>query len=275
MIESTPIASTSNPIVKRARAALKPGEKELMVLEGDRLIDDALAHGFGPRAILVAASREARATELAGRVGDEVVRRVADDVLDSISALRASPGTLALVPIPARPSADEWSQSLAARVAATPDALVVCICGIQDPGNLGALVRTAEAAGASDVAVVAGGCRPWNEKALRGSMGSALRMTTVELEDPVAVWDRMRDAGFRHVVARTRGGARPAALDWSGPIALWVSGESGELPPALAARAEQDAVGVTIPMAGAVESLNVTAAAAVLLFAAGRTGGRA
>ena len=66
--------------------------------------------------------------------------------------------------------------------------------------------------------------------------------------------------------AATRGGAELASFDWSGPLALWVSSETGDLPPIA-----RDFEGVTIPMVGPVESLNVTAAAAVLLFAAGRS----
>ena len=243
-----------------------------MVLEGDRLIDDALAHGHEPEVVLIAERRSGRARELEAALAGTgtVVRLISDALLDSLSALQTSPGILALVPMPARRTAKDLDELLNERAVECSDALIVVACGVQDPGNLGALVRTAEAAGASEVVVAAGGCRPWNEKALRGSMGSLLRMRVFEVEDASDAWDAVERGGFRHVIARTRGGADPSSFDWSGCVALWVTAESGALPEALGERIAQ-AEGVTIPMAGGVESLNVTTAAAVLLFAAGRS----
>ena len=152
------------------------------------------------------------------------------------------------------------------------------VCGVQDPGNLGAIARTAEAAGAVGLVIVAGGCRPWSDKALRGSMGSLLRLPVWEVSTGIDAWRGLRGRGFRHVVAATRGGCTPGELDWSGPVALWVPSETGGLPADVeTARASEpgDDLAVTIPMAGAVESLNVSVATGVLLFAAGRTGARA
>ena len=234
-----------------------------MVLEGDRLVEDALLGGFEPEPVLLAASRRERAGELAARGAS--VRLVSDALLAGLSRLRTPPGILALVRVP--------EPRLLAGLPAEDDALVVVACGLQDPGNLGALARTAEAAGCAALVVAgAAGCRPWNEKALRGSMGSLLRLPTFEVEDERTAWDALVGAGYRPVVARTRGGAEPRELDWSGRVALWLSAETGELPQAIEGRAGE-ALGVTIPIARGVESLNATIAAAVLLFAAGRTGG--
>jgi TrmH family RNA methyltransferase len=258
VLDTTPIRSASNPLVKRVRAVARGGDPDRMLLEGDRLVGEALARGLELEALLLA---ERRADE-AARFEGGPLRVVGDELLDSLSRLTTSPGILAIAEVPASGGPDALPTAA--------DALVVVALGMQDPGNLGALARSAEAAGAGALVVVAGGCRPWNEKALRGSMGSLLRLPVVELTDPCAAWDALVARDVRPVVARTRGGAAPAAVDWSGRVALWVSGETGELPDELAARVDA-AQGVTIPMAGDVESLNVTAAAAVLLFAAGRT----
>ena len=106
---------------------------------------------------------------------------------------------------------------------------------------------------------------PWNARALRGSMGSLLRLPVISGADAATVRRELDGLGFRHVCASTRGGQTPDQVDWSGPMALWVSGETGDTPAAM-----RDLPGITIPLAGEVESLNVTVASSLLLFAAGR-----
>jgi tRNA G18 (ribose-2'-O)-methylase SpoU len=150
------------------------------------------------------------------------------------------------------------------------DALVLVVAGTSDPGNLGALARSAEAAGCSLLALVAGGVSPWNPKALRGSMGSLLRLPVASFGSPREAVEALSLRGLRQVAAATRDGTPLGRFDWSGRLALWVGAESGALPPEIAALER-----VTIPMAGRVESLNVTVAASLLLFAAGRAGGEA
>ena len=140
---------------------------------------------------------------------------------------------------------------------------------IADPGNLGALLRSAEAAGVSAVVCLSGGARPFGPKALRGSMGSALR---VQLFAGGA--DRTRAAlselGFRQVRAAAKDGADASDFDFSGRFALWIGGETEELSGGV-----EDLESITIPTAGGVESLNVAVAGAVLLFVAGRNRGGA
>jgi TrmH family RNA methyltransferase len=254
-----PIRSSSNPLLKRVRAAAAGRGADELLLEGDRLVDDARRAGLELDVVLVAEERVERLAELA-RAG-LTVRAVRAELLAAVSALDTAPGCLALARPPRARGLDE--------LPATSDALVAVAAGIQDPGNLGALARTAEAAGARALLVTAGGCRPWNPKALRGSMGSLLRLPWIDLEPRVASVAALTARGFRHVAARTRGGRPYDRFDWSGRIALWLAGETGAFPGELAAESERFE-GVTIPMRGAAESLNVTAAAAVLLFAAGR-----
>jgi TrmH family RNA methyltransferase len=254
-----PIRSSSNPLLKRVRAAAAGRGDGEILLEGDRLVDDARRAGLALSVVLVAEERAARLAELAN--AGLPVRAVAGALLARASALESPPGCLALAPTPPR-------RTLAALPERT-DALLVVAAGVQDPGNLGALARTAEAAGAAGVLVVRGGCRPWNPKALRGSMGSLLRLPVIELEPAEEEVRALERSGFRCVCARTRGGTPFDRFDWSGRIALWLSGEGGGLP---GGRARQLFEGVSIPMSGAVESLNVTAAGAVLLYAARRAG---
>ena len=258
-----PIRSSAHPLLKRVRAAAAQREGEIL-LEGDRLVDEARRQGLELAAVLVAEERGERLRELAA--AGLPVRAVAAELLARASALEHSPGCLALAPIPRARSLDE--------LAPRGPALVAVAAGVQDPGNLGALARTAEAAGAAALLVLAGGCSPWNPKVLRGSMGSVLRLPVLVLAADAGAADELARRGFRNVVARTRDGKPYDVFDWSGRVALWLSGETGALPDELA-RASAGFEGVTIPMAGSVESLNVTVAAAVLLFAAARARGDA
>ena len=98
-------------------------------------------------------------------------------------------------------------------------------------------------------------------------MGSLLRLPVVRHESARAALAELDAAGFRSVAARTRGGIPHESFDWTGRIALWFGAETGEL----AGDVARSTAAVSIPMEGAVESLNVTTAAAILLFAARRT----
>ncbi len=256
------IRSSSHPLLKRVRAAAAGRAEGELLLEGDRLVDEARAAGFALEAVLVAEERVERLAELL-RAG-VAVRAVRAELLAGSSALDTSPGCLAL--------AREPRARTLAELPAGAEALLAVAAGIQDPGNLGALARTAEAAGAAALLVTRGGCRPWSSKALRGSMGSLLRLPLLEIEPSAASVEELTRRGFRQVRARTRGGKTFDSFDWSGRVALWFTGERGEFTGELA-RVAEDFEAVSIPMRGGAESLNVNAAAAVLLFAARRAGG--
>ena len=248
------IRSRANPLLKQVGAALAGRAPEWVVLEGDRLIEDALRAGWVLDTVLVAENRPDRAAAL-GALTD--VRLVEPDALSRVSALKTSPGILALATTPEGWPVD--ALDLGER------ALVLVVAGVSDPGNLGALTRAAEAAGAGALVVVAGGASPWHPRALRGSMGSLLRLPVVLVGEADEAASGLAGLGIRNVVAATRGGVPLSSFDWSGPVALWVGGETGRAPEVCSTFE-----GVTIPMAGSVESLNVTVAASLLLFAAGR-----
>lgn len=248
------IQSAQNPAIRRVRSVGAGREPNALLLEGERLVADAIKLGLELELCLVARDQEQRALEFEGAGVN--VRLVEPEVLRRASQLTTPPGVIAVGPTPAL---------LDLSGLATTDAgLVVVACGVADPGNLGALARTAEAAGVGALILI-GGASPWNSKALRGSMGSLLRLPIAREEQAGAVRATLDERGYRHVRAATRGGADPFAFDWSSPVVLWLSSETGDLP-----QEAQDLEAVTISMADAPESLNVTAAAAVLLFAARR-----
>lgn len=249
------IRSRDNPALKRVGAVRAGKAPELVLLEGERLIEDARRAGLEFELVLVSEEREERARELEAR--GLPVRRAEARLVARASELATSPGVIALARAP---------HTLAPReLEPAADALGLVVCGVSDPGNLGALARSAEALGCGFVCVVAGGVAPTHPAALRGSMGSLLRLPLARADEAGACYDALAELGFRQVRAATRGGLAPAGFDWSGRVALWVGGETRELP-AEALRAEA----LTLPMAGGVESLNVTVAASLLLACAGR-----
>jgi len=246
------IRSRANPLLKRAAGVLEGLEPGTIALEGDRLVDDALAAGRTLEAVLVAEDREDRIGELLARGAP--VRRVEAELLGRVSKLKTSPGILALVPTP--PPLD------LARIPLDERSILLVAAGVADPGNLGALARSAEAFGAAALLVARGGASPWNEKALRGSMGSLLRLPVGYDREADALAVALESRRVRNVRAATRGGRDARSFDWKGPIAIWVGSETGSLP-ARAGTFER----VRIPMAGDVESLNGAVAASLLLFA--------
>jgi RNA methyltransferase, TrmH family len=256
MASEPSIRSAANPALKKVGAVLAGKEPGLLVLEGERLLEDARRAGVRFESVFVSEEREALASELEAL--ELPVRRVAAELLKRTGSLKSSPGVLALCQVPQAPARES--------LRAGPEALVLVVVGMQDPGNLGALARSAEAAGADALVIAGPTVSPWNEKALRGSMGSLLRLPVHTFASAEEVVRELAQRGFRQVCAATRGGTDLAHFDGRGPIALWIGGETGALPEA-AQRCER----VTIPMAGRVESLNVTVAASLLLFACGRS----
>ena len=226
-----------------------------MLLDGAHLVGEALDAGLGFEVILVAASRRATGSE-AGRLALELERRglplvEADDrAFDAVSPVR-SPSGIAAIGL--------RTASEPASLCDRPDAFVLVVADVQDPGNVGALLRSAEAGGAS--------ANPFSWKALRGSMGSALRLPVVTGLPPDRVMTEMRQARMRTVASVARGGADPDGVSWRGSVGLWIGGEGHGLADDLVVQCDER---VTIPMAPQVESLNAAVAGALLVYAARR-----
>ena len=146
-------------------------------------------------------------------------------------------------------------------------ALVLAATGLQDPGNAGAIIRSAAAAGATGVVLDESSADPWGWKALRASMGTAFHLPVLRSRAIRSLVKEWRDAGLRIVATVPRGGTPRYNVDFTNPTALLLGGEGAGLPDSLAESAD---VRVTIPMRGGIESLNAAVAAAVLLYEAQR-----
>ena len=238
------LTSTDNPRVKAVLRLRRSGERRrrgLFVAEGRREVERAVAAGLVVREVFVA--REL-APDWNG--GTEVSARVLAHM-----SYRAEPeGVLAVVEAPRRAVPDD------------PTLLLVAV-GIEKPGNLGAMARTADAAGADALLVGDGRADPWNPNAIRASTGAVFTLPIVE----TTVADL--EASPLQKVAATLGASTPhTAADLTRPTAILIGAEDAGLPAAWRALAD---VEVEIPMRGTVaDSLNASAAAAVLLFEAVR-----
>ena len=150
------------------------------------------------------------------------------------------------------------------------DNLMVVVCvGIQDPGNLGAIARVAEATGASGLLVTHGSADPFGPKAVRGSMGSALRLCILDSLGEEEMIAELKLRGFRLAAAVPRGGIDFRQAELERPLALLLGREGSGIPASLLKRCETK---LSIPMSGALESLNVATVAAIVLYEAMRSG---
>ena len=258
------ISSRHHPIVDAFRelAATPDPAGRRLLLDGVHLIRDAHDAGLDIELAVLGAglAQDTEETALAAmlkRVGVEV-RHASTNVLNAISPVRTPSGLVAI--------ARRDSVSLDNLVTAHEPLLLVAV-DVQDPGNVGALVRAAEAAGASGVVCCGASASPFGWKALRGSMGSALRMQIVAGLEAGATLARLREAHIHIVAAVPRGGVDPDEVNWRGSVAAVIGGEGPGLAASLAAAS--DAL-TTIPMAPRVESLNVAVAGALLLYSARR-----
>jgi TrmH family RNA methyltransferase len=255
------IRSRSNAVVRRFRALKERAAGDLALLEGTKLVEEALAAGAtitevaaSPRAGRTPRGRALMEALEARRVP---VRLMDEDVLASVSEAETSQG---LVALSRRPAFAEETM-----LAGQP--LVLVAVGIQNPGNVGALLRAAEAAGATGAYLAEGCADPFSWKALRGSMGSAFRLPHLRRVGARETLERLKGRGVATVAAVASAGKPYDEVDLARPVAIVVGNEGAGLDEDVVAAASAR---VAIPMHGGVESLNVAVAAGILLFEAAR-----
>lgn len=256
------IASRQNPIVARFRAAARGDVDGLVLLDGPHLIFEALGAGIELREAAVAAEAIGRpeSRDLLERLtaaGVDTVS-VTAPVMDALSPVRSRSACVALARQP---------QHGNGAVFGTGVPLVVVAVDVQDPGNLGAIVRVAEAGGATGVIAAGATADPFAWKALRGSMGSSLRLPIVRTPSAASALANARGHGCRIVATTPRQVRSLFDADLRGSLAILIGGEGAGLPEAVLAEADQQ---VSIPMQAPVESLNAAVTAALVVYEARR-----
>lgn len=260
------VQSKQNARLKDLRKALaNPGRESrsgahlLAGIEGPNLLQEALRASLTVDCVFVAQGAEHLLDSLALPPQTEILL-LPRELLDSILTTEAPQPIAALV----EPPEWTWTHLLGGQQNLSP--LVLVLAGLQDPGNLGAILRSAEAFGADGILALPGTVSAWNPKAVRASAGSVFRLPLLAATAINSI-ARLREAGLR-IFATTPGAAEPANLvDLSGPIALLIGNEGNGVPQPLSAMAD---CSITIPCPGPVESLNAAVAASVLLYEASR-----
>jgi TrmH family RNA methyltransferase len=256
------VESKQNVRLKELRRALAASGREgrgRVGIEGPNLLEEALRAGVHFSAIFVAKGAEHLLEALP--VPPEIdVLLLPRELLNSALATESPQPIAALVEPP------DWTWAHLFSTHRNSAALVIVLAGIQDPGNLGTILRSAEAFGATGVVSLPGTVNAWNPKAVRASAGSVFRvpLLAASAEECFA---QLRDAGVK-IFATTICAAKPADLvDMAGPAALIIGNEGNGVAEDLVAKADAN---ITIPCPGPVESLNAAVAASVLLYEASR-----
>lgn len=256
------ISSTSNSKVKKAAALGKKAryrrETGLFVVEGPRMVAELPKERID--SVYVTEPFLRTQTEAARRLKNlDCVETVTEDVLKAMSDTETPQGILAVV----RQSRYEMKDVLKAQ----GKRHLIILETLQDPGNLGTIIRTAEGAGASGIIMDRGTADIYNPKVIRSTMGAIFRMPFVYVDDLKESLKELKQLGIRLYAAHLEGSKDYDREDYREDTGILIGNEAKGLSGSAAAMADSC---VKIPMAGKVESLNAAVAASILMFEVAR-----
>jgi RNA methyltransferase, TrmH family len=255
------ISSRQNPIVKRFRELARTADPALVLLDGEHLLEEAIKSDVAVETVALADGLGAERIDAIGAralgTGARLIL-VGDEVMTAMSPVRQPSGIVAI--------AKRRAATIDEALDSAPQ-MALILADVQDPGNVGAIVRVAEACGATGVITSEGTADPFGWKALRGSMGSAFRMPIAARVDLATAIREAQRKGTRVIAAVPRGGTPLPDAEFHAPVTALLGGEGGGLRPDIVALVDER---VTIPMTPSVESLNVATAAALIVYEAWR-----
>jgi RNA methyltransferase, TrmH family len=259
------VQSKQNGRLKELRRALAnpPREKgEPVGIEGPNLVAEALRAGVKLHCVF-AAHAEEHALKRLHLPSETEILLLPPELLVPVLTTETPQPVAALIDSPEW----TWAQLLGKHRNAPP--MIVVLAGLQDPGNLGTILRSAEAFGATGIVALSGTVHAWNPKAVRASAGSIFRVPVISASVQDAI-THLRKANVT-IYAATAHAAQPAnGINLAAPVALVIGNEGNGVPDDIAAHADG---AITIPCPGPVESLNAAVAASVLLYEASRQRG--
>lgn len=255
------VESRQNALVKALRASFRggqPGTDGSAAIEGPRILEEAIRSGLRFRVVFFRQSAEAQADRLLPQIAAEVeTLLLPDDVFDSAAATETPQGVAALV---------RFKDFDLDDVLRPPRPLVVVLAGVQDPGNVGTVVRSAEAFGASGILLAEKTAGRFNPKAVRASAGSIFRVPMVQVKLAEAA-EKLRQHGLRLVATSSHKGTPLDEADLARGVAVFLGSEGAGLPREAMSLMDE---AVAIPHSPRVESLNASIAASILLYEAAR-----
>jgi RNA methyltransferase, TrmH family len=252
------IEGRHNALVKELRLAFTRGEPTRdghCAIEGLRILEEAIRSGLRFHAVFFSASAEAKAERLLPQIGSHVETVLLPDKLFASAVPSETPqGVAALVRIKAFTLED-----VLARAQFGP---LLAIAGVQDPGNLGTILRSAEAFAAGGVLLGEGTVSPYNSKTVRASAGSVFRLPVLQVK-LAEVLGKLHDQGLRLIATSSHKGNPLFQSDLVGPLAIFIGNEGAGLSRELTAKMDET---VAIPHSSHVESLNAGVAASIVLY---------
>lgn len=261
-----PVSSRQNALVKDLRKAFSQAEltpQGFMAIEGVRMIEEAIRSGLRFQAIFFSASGRVHSARLLPQIASHVEAvLLADDVFLSAVATETPQGVAALV----KPRTVRLEEILGETSESVADALIMALLGVQDPGNVGTAIRSAEAFSSRAVLLGEKTASQFNSKVVRASAGSVFRQPVIRVALAEAI-NNLKEHGMRVVATSSHKGKPMNELDLTGSVALLIGSEGSGLPAAIAAQADEL---VTIPHSPRVESLNAGIAASIVLYEAWR-----
>ncbi len=254
------ITSASNERIKHARRVRDGREPGLIFIEGLRLAEEALRSGLTIDTCFAVLRDESRQSVLLSQLTSQNVsiQYTTPEVLSALSDTVQSQGVILLARRP------ELSASVLSEASTT---LFLGLDRVQDPGNMGTLIRTAEAAGVGGIVALGGSVDVFSPKVLRSSMGSAFRLPILANATVEQLLALREIHGLKIVAAAGEGEIDYTDYDWQQPTLLLLGNEGRGVDQALM---QQCDARLRIPLLNGVESLNVAAAGAVMLFEAAR-----
>jgi TrmH family RNA methyltransferase len=260
------IEGRHNSLVKEVRHAFARAElteSGECAIEGSRIVEEAIRSGLRFKAVLFKQSAQNLAERLLPQIGSHVeTLLLPDKIFDGAVPSETPQGVAALVRL-----RESNLDDLVERLHVGPIMIVV---GLQDPGNLGTLLRSAEAFGSAGVVLGEGTVSPFNSKVIRASAGSIFRLPFVLAKAAGGTEDilaRLRNQSVRLVATSSHKGTAIHEAQLNGPLALFIGNEGAGLPRSLMAQIDEL---VAIPHSTHVESLNAGVAASILLYEAAR-----
>jgi RNA methyltransferase, TrmH family len=259
------IEGRHNPLLKQLRQAFSRAQRTAegdCAIEGLRMLEEAIRSGLRFRAVFFRESAQDRAERLLPQIGAHVETLLLPDKLFDASVPSETPqGVAALVRLKESSLDDVLEKE---RLQVGP---IMALAGLQDPGNLGTIIRSAEAFGSAGIILGEGTVSPLNAKAVRASAGSIFRLPVVAAAGLEEVVTKLRAQNVRLVATSSHKGTRLDQADLTGPMAVFIGSEGSGLARGL--MTQMDEV-VAIPHTAQVESLNAGVAGSIILYEAAR-----